>query len=105
MNELIEKIEQTVYELVQYKMNDYAVCAQELAEMLISELPGVINYYSDPRMQEFVEDAKYWPAQLERILNAFGDGDDLATIDILYNETRANLIELRDNLAKKGILR
>lgn len=104
MDELIKKIEQTVSELIQYKMNEYAVCAQELADMLISNLPEIIGYYNDHRMQEFAEDAGYWPGQLERIIQAFGDGDDLATIDILYNETRPNLIELRDNLTKKGIL-
>lgn len=104
MDELIIKIEQTVSELIQYKMGEYAVCAQELADMLISKLPVIIGYYGDPRMQEFADDAKYWPGQLERIIQAFGDGDDLATIDILYNETRPNLIELRDNLTKKGIL-
>lgn len=103
MDALIEKIEETVYCLLKYDMEKYAVGAQELADMMMMIFPVIIAKYSDPRMKDHAEEAKYWPAQLERILNAFGAGDDFATADVLYNETRANLIELKYVLEKKGI--
>ena len=103
MDTLIEKIEETVYCLVRYDMENYAKNAQELADMMMTIFPVIIAKYSDPRMKEYAEEAKYWPAQLERILNAFDAGDDFATMDVLYNETRPNLIELKEILGRKGI--
>ncbi len=104
MNELIAKIEDVVVKLIKYDNQGYAEAAQELANDMINGFPTIVSYYADPRMRDHYEDAKYWPAQLERIINAFNAGDDLATCDILYNETRANLIELRDILKEKGII-
>ena len=95
MDELIKKIEQTVFDLMQYKMEDYATHAQELVDMMMAVFPQIIALYAEPVMKDHAEDAGYWPAQLERILGALQGGDDLATADILYNETRANLIELK----------
>lgn len=103
MDELIDKIEETVEYLMKYDMTGYAVSAQELADMMMAVFPSVIMRYSDPAMAEYAGDAVYWPKQLERILGAFEGGDDFATADILYNETRANLMELRDILKEKGI--
>ena len=104
MDELIAKIEETVRNLMSYDMEEYASCAQELSDMMMAVFPVIISSYADPRMKDVAEDAKYWPGQLERILKAFEDGDDFATADILYNETRANLIELKGILNKKGIV-
>lgn len=95
MDEIIKKIEQAVMCLMQYRMEEYATHAQELVDMMMSVFPQIIALYADPTMKDHAEDAKYWPAQLERILDALQRGDDLATVDILYNETRANLIELK----------
>ena len=104
MDELISKIEDVVLKLIMYDNEGYAVSAQELATELMTVLPDIIGYYADPKMAEHASDAKYWPAQLERILQALSAGDDLATFDVLYNETRANLIELKGILRGKGIV-
>ncbi len=104
MDELIAKIEETVRKLISYDMEGYASCAQELSDMMMAVFPVIISSYADPRMSNVAEDAKYWPGQLERVLKAFEDGDDFATADILYNETRVNLIELRGILTEKGII-
>ncbi len=104
MDELIAKIEETVRNLLGYDMEGYASCAQDLSDMMMAVFPVIISTYADPRMSDVAEDAKYWPGQLERILKAFEDGDDFATADILYNETRANLIELKGMLKDKGII-
>ena len=104
MDEIITKIEDVVNKLIKYDNEGYAVAAAELANEMIEKLPGIITYYADPRMREHFEDAKYWPGQLERILNALNAGDDIATFDVLFNETRANLLELKGILEEKGIL-
>ncbi len=104
MDEMITKIEETVSKLLSYDQPAYAGSAEELANMMMSQLPTVISYYMDPRMSDHAEDATYWPGQLQRILDAFEKGDDFATADILFNETRANLIELKGILKSKGLI-
>lgn len=103
MDELINRIEETVSALLIYDMESYAERAQSLAEKAIETFPVITDIYADPRMSDHAEDAAYWPAQLERIVAALNKGDDLSTADILYNETRANLIELKGILEEKGI--
>lgn len=103
MDELIAKIEDIVRKLIIYDNQAYAEAAQELANDMITMFPEIVKAYAMPEMEEYIEDAKYWPGQLERIINAFNAGDDFATIDVLYNETRANLMELKEILMKKGI--
>ena len=104
MEELIVKIEETVSKLLQYDTEGYARSAEELAGLLTSEFTKIVSYYADPRMSDHFEDAKYWPGQLERIMGALAAGDDLATADILYNETRANLLELSGILKERGVV-
>ncbi len=104
MDELIKKIEETVPLILEYDQDGYEIAANDLANIMIRVFPEIILYYADPRMSDHSEDAAYWPSQLERILNAFDSGDDLATADILYNETRANLIELKGILMEKGMI-
>ena len=104
MNELIDKIENTVSELLQYDMKNYAVHAQELVSIMLNAFPVIISCYNDPAMSEVKEDALYWPGQLERIITSLENGDYFNVVDVLYNETRPNLIELRSILTKKGLL-
>ena len=104
MDELILKIDDVVGKLIGYDQEGYAVAMDDLANSLISALPTIVSYYTDPRMEEYREDALYWPQQYERIFNATKAGDDLAVADILYNETRANLEELAGILKEKGMI-
>ena len=104
MNELIAKIEETVSVLLQYDMEQYAKLAQELVNMMMTMLPAIIDCYNNPLMSEVREDATYWPAQMQRIIDSLGGGDYFEVVDVLFNETRPNLMELRENLVQKGLL-
>ena len=104
MNELISQIEETVSELLKYDLDSYAPLARKLVNDMIRIFPGIISIYSDPKMDDVKEDAMYWPAQLERIITALGNSDRFETVDVLYNETYPNLIELRDMLVERGLM-
>ena len=104
MEKLIDKIEDVVSKLLQYDTEGYAKEAEELVNSLVETFSNIVTYYADPRMSDHFDDAKYWPGQLERIMGALSAGDDIATADVLYNETRANLIELNNLLKERGVL-
>ena len=104
MEILISMIEDVVAKLLQYDTEGYARAAEELADSLVEGFSKIVTFYADPKMTDHFEDAKYWPGQLERIMNALSTGDDFATVDVLYNETRANLLELNGILKDRGIL-
>lgn len=104
MNDLIEKIEKVVSALMRYDMEEFALQAQDLVDNMVSFFPIIISYYSEPKMEDVKEDALYWPGQLERIIRALESPDRIETVDVLYNETYPNLVELRDMLTERGIL-
>lgn len=104
MDRLITLIENIVNDLFKANMEGYAHDAQMLMDALMVEVPVVISYYYNVEMSDLAEDALYWPGQVERIIGALESGDDFATIDVLYNETRANLIELRRILLSRGLI-
>ncbi len=104
MDKLIEKIEETVIALLQYDMEKYPLLVQELADLMALIFPAVIDCYNDPRMKDLQEDAAYWPGQLERVVNSLNTGDHFEVADVLYNETHANLVELRGILVQRGLL-
>lgn len=104
MDELIAKIEDTVSCLLQYDLQRYAVLARETAGMMMTLFPAITDSYKNPAMEEFRDDAAYWPEQLQRVIDALGNGDYFEVTDVLFNETRPNLIELKGILEQKGIL-
>ena len=103
MNELIDKIEESVSQLLRYDTKGFGESAHDIVNMMMTILPAIINCYNDPKMSDVREDALYWPGQLERIIKVLENDDSFELADVLYNETRANLIELRDMLVKRGI--
>ena len=104
MNELIDKIEESVSKLLKYDTEGFGESAQEAVNMMMALFPVIINCYNNPQMVDFREDAIYWPEQLERIIKTLENDDSLEIVDVLYNETYPNLVELRDMLVKRGIL-
>ena len=104
MGELIVKIEDTVSALLRYDMPAYASLAQELVNMLLAVIPSVIDCYNNPKMADVREDATYWPQQMQRIIDSLGGGDYFEVADVLYNETRPNLMELKGMLEERGLL-
>lgn len=104
MDDMIALIEEVADALLRYDMDKYGTKAQELVSVLMKMLPAVIDCYNDPKMADVREDATYWPGQLQRIIDALEKGDYFEVTDVLYNETRPNLIELRDMLKNRGLL-
>ncbi len=104
MNELIKLIEETISALMRYDMEVYAQNAQRVVDEMMALLPAIINCYSDPKMADVREDALYWPGQMERIIKAFENYDRFEAVDVLYNETYPNLMELKDMLIERGLL-
>ena len=104
MNELIKKIEESMAKLLAYDTKGFGDDARDVVNMMMSLVPGIINFYNDPKMSDVREDALYWPAQLERVIKALENDDGFEIVDVLYNETRPNLMELRDMLVKRGLL-
>ena len=104
MDELINEIEDTVISLIKYDMKTYPDMAQSLANKMMIMFPAIIDCYNNPVMQDKREDAVYWPSQLQRVIEAFDRGDSFEVMDVLYNETRANLIELREIYSKRGLI-
>ena len=104
MDELITKIEETVSALLKYDMEKYSTTAQELVNLMMTILPAIIDCYNDPAMSDIREDATYWPGQMQRIIDSLGTGDCFEVTDVLYNETRPNLIELKGYLVQRGLL-
>ena len=98
------QIEETISSLMRYDMNRYAQQAQKTVDDMMALLPAIINCYSDPKMSDVREDALYWPGQMERMIRAFENNDRFEAVDVLYNETYPNLIELRDMLKNRGLL-
>ena len=104
MNELIKQIESTVSDLLRYDLESFAIKAQDLVNKMIMVFPAIISVYSDPRMEDMRDDALYWPGQLERIIKALESPDRFETVDVLYNETYPNLVELNEILKERGIM-
>nr|MCR5649858.1 hypothetical protein [Lachnospiraceae bacterium] len=84
MDELIDRIEQTVSELMQYDMEHFGPDAQEMVNHMMVLFPAIIECYKDPRMTDVKEDALYWPGQLERIIKSLEKGDYFEIVDVLY---------------------
>ena len=104
MDELIDKIEEAVKYILQGEIEKFEELAQLLVNAMMAVFPAMIASYNDPRMEDLREDAVYWPGQLERIINVFEKGDLFEIVDALYNETRPNMIELRDILKDRGVI-
>ena len=103
MNELIDKIEEGISQLLRYDTKSFGESAHDIVNTMMTMLPVIISCYNDPKMSDVREDALYWPGQLERIINVLEKDDSFELADVFYNETRPNLIELRDMLVKRGL--
>ena len=104
MDELIGRIEDTVAILMNHDLERYAASAQELVNYMIALFPAIIECYNNPLLSDIKEDATYWPKQLNRVIAALEKGDYFEVADVLYNETRPNLVELKGILIKRGLL-
>ncbi|MCR5829946.1 MAG: hypothetical protein K6F93_06350 [Lachnospiraceae bacterium] len=104
MNELIDKIEDSISQLLKYETKEFGKNAQDIVNVMMTLLPAIISIYNNPQMDDIRADAVYWPGQVERIIKVLENDDSFEIIDVLYNETHANLMELRDLLVERGLL-
>ena len=104
MDKLILLIEEDISALMRYDMEEYARKAQQVVDDMMALLPSILNSYSDPKRGDVREDALYWPGQMEGIIKAFESHDRFEAVDVLYNETYPNLLELKGMLEERGIL-
>ena len=103
MNELIDKIEESVSHLLRYDTTRFGESAQAVVNALMNILPAIISCYNDPKMSDVKEDALYWPGQVERIIKVLETDDCFEIADVLYNETRPNLMELKNIIIERGL--
>lgn len=100
---LIDLINDTCICLVSGDLTTFAEKGTLVINSCFSVFPKIIAAYSDERMVDLSEDATYWPAQLERIMNTLNNNDLFASFDVLYNETRANLIYIKEEYEQRGV--
>lgn len=74
---------------------DYRTYDQNLADFaqqMIITFPRIIDVYSLPEFSNIASDATYWSSQLERLLMVLQQRDQFQFVDVLYFETRQNLL-------------
>lgn len=103
MDTLIELIANICVNIFALDTEEYVRGVSNLVNNMFDQVPKMIMYYSDPRMSDIAGDAVFWPAQVERIIEVIEKGDDMMTLDVLYNETMPKLLELRAELVKRGM--
>ena len=92
LQDLIDLLEAMTQALMLNAMDEYQDRIPLLSSLMEVCFPAIIMAYSDPLLKEVSEDATYWSDQLGRIIEALNNDDKFARIDVLYQETRANLI-------------
>ncbi|MGN0471746.1 MAG: hypothetical protein ACI4F8_02780 [Lachnospiraceae bacterium] len=88
--------------LVDKRQNAVAL-VQDMVVYVSEVFPRFIAVYDDPRMEEYAQDREYWAMQIGRITEALSEEDVFHQIDVLFFETRANLLEILTILEEKGI--
>lgn len=90
--ELTDIIETMTAELMKNGMENYSNCLPNFSKLMEMCFPQIVLSYFDPLLSEVSGDVEYWTNQFERILNILGEKDKFAIIDVLYHETRVNLL-------------
>ena len=103
LNELIDLLKNVSTELLSGKLNKFEASCGQIINISMELFPKIIVSYSDPKMEDLREDATYWPMQLERVINTIQGKDIFAMYDVLYCETRANLIGLKQIYMERAI--
>lgn len=75
-----------------------------ISDGISSIFPRVVTAYDRAELSEFIGEREYWVSQIERITDACTGDDVFLVVDVLYQETRANLKEFADRLVEKGLV-
>ena len=103
LQELIDLLEKMTGQLMMNQMDDYKDTIPELSKLMEMCFPKIIISYSDPLLKDVSEDAVYWSDQLGRIIDTLKLDDKFARMDVLYQETRANLIAYNNMIKETEI--
>ena len=103
LHELIDLLEKMTGQLMMNQMDDYKDTIPELSKLMEMCFPKIIISYSDPLLKDVSEDAVYWSDQLGRIIETLKLDDKFARMDVLYQETRANLVAYYDMIKETEI--
>lgn len=96
LTELTDLIETMTVELMSNKMDEFKDNIPKLSRLMEMCFPQIIVSYSDPLLSEVSGDAIYWSEQVGRIIEALNMDDKFIRIDVLYQETRTNLLSFMD---------
>lgn len=103
MDKIIELIDEVTNSLFKCDMNSYVEKAQELVNCIMIEMPKIISYYYDSKMQDEAKNATYWPNIMEQFIGSIEKGDDYVTCDILVFGIKEELILLKRILVERGV--
>lgn len=103
MNELIELIEKTSYALIDNDTRTFADSASALNMKLWDVFPIIIGSYANPLMKDISQEALFWPAQMEKIINVLLEKDYFKIVDVLYYETRTQLLRYQNIIKERGL--
>lgn len=92
IQELIDLLEKMTGQLMMNQMDDFKDTIPELSALMELCFPAIVSSYADESMKQVSGDALYWSDQLGRIIDTLNMDDKFTRIDVLYQETRANLI-------------
>lgn len=96
LRELADLIELMTIQLMRNEMDDHKNNIPKLSRLMEMCFPQIIVSYSDPILSEVSGDAVYWSEQIGRIIEALNMDDKFIRIDVLYQETRTNLLAFMD---------
>lgn len=102
-DDLLFEIDHVSEELMDGIDENFANIVKKLITCFMEKIPGIIVVYNNPLMIEKAEEAVYWPAQVERIIEAINRADEVYLADVLCNETKPMLVELRTDLMERGL--
>lgn len=96
VSDLICILEKMVKYLLENEMSEYNDSIRDLSKLLSETIPVIISSYSRPELKEVASDAVYWSNQLAKIVEVMESKDRFKILDVLYYETRNNLISYKE---------
>lgn len=90
--------------LLNNEMRQFNETMKELSELLSFVFPLIISSYAKPELKDVAGDVLYWSEQLGKIVCVLEEEDRFQIIDILYYETRENLINYQRLIEERGIV-
>lgn len=75
----------------------------KIVELLTKIIPSIVMSYDKKELNAYLDEREYWLQQLDRITQAIQGKDAFTKIDVLYFETRGNLLYYKEKIKQLGI--